>query len=487
MKLTERAYALSAFAALLTVLGAVLDLWFYTVGGITVALYIAWRYLAFDATTKKLALIIERQADKEVVSKDGNVTVTLGVTPNVNGTGVFSDVLPEGCDVVGGTNTLAVHLRKGERIPVTYTLRALKRADITIEHSTLTLENDLFAHTCSITSRPLELKQPVHALTIEGGPSEVIKEAMKAPVRELYRTRRIGTGFEFSHIRPYIPGDPLRKIHWKASARFDKLMTKEFFLDVTGELLEGHIALVIDQGAPMARGVPGHTELDFAVNIASYFVKFAVSKGSKVSLVTYNEDGVVHDIGLGDSQAHVTGIVKALNQLEPHSAFDAPSHKSGMTTRQARRIKKHFESAPDEDHSEDIRRFREIITYLYAREEGYQHYIQSSPAYKALHTAARRASNRATLVMLSDFESDLDPIMEGVKAAISRGLSVYLLAIFSKMFDLYDDPLIAVEEVYASYEEYKERLSTLRGISGARVVEANLIDYLEPALQAVKV
>jgi uncharacterized protein (DUF58 family) len=306
-------------------------------------------------------------------------------------------------------------------------------------------------------------------------------------VRELYRTRRIGTGFEFSHIRPYIPGDPLKKIHWKASARFDKLMTKEFFLDVTGELLEGHIALVIDQGAPMARGVPGHTELDFAVNIASYFVKYAVSKGSKVSLVTYNEDGIVHDIGLGDSQAHVTGIVKALNQLEPHSVFDAPSHKSGMTTRQARRITKHFESAPDEEHSEDIRRFREIITYLYAREEGYQHYIQSSPAYTALHTAARRASNRATLVMLSDFESDLDPIMEGVKAAISRGLSVYLLAIFSKMFDLYDDPLIAVEDVYASYEEYKERLSVLRGISGARVVEANLIDYLEPALKTVKV
>ena len=89
--------------------------------------------------------------------------------------------------------------------------------------------------------------------------------------------------------------------------------------------------------------------------------------------------------------------------------------------------------------------------------------------------------------MVSDFESDLDPVIEGAKAAISRGLSVYLLAIFSKMFDLYDDPLIAVEEVYASYEEYKERLSALRGISGARVVEANLIDYLEPALKMVKV
>jgi uncharacterized protein (DUF58 family) len=487
MKLTERAYALLAFAALLMVLGAILDLWFYTVGGIIVALYVAWRYLAFDAVIKRLALAIERQADKESISKLATVTVTLDITSNVNVTGFFTDILPEGCEVVDGTNALKLRMQKGERNHVTYTVKTQKRADITIEHSTLTIENDLFSHTCFTTSRPLEIKQPVHAIAIEGSESGVTKEAIKASMRELYRTRQVGTSFEFSHIRPYVPGDPLRKIHWKASARFDKLMTKQFFLDVTGELIEGHIALVIDQGAPMGRGVPGHTELDFAVNIASYFVKFAVSKGSKVSLVTYNEDGIVHDIGLGDSQSHMTWIIKALNQLEPHSVITTPSRKSGMTTRQARRIKKHFESAADEERSEDVTRFREIIAYLYSREEGYQHYIQGSPAYKALHTAARRSSNRATLVMISDFESDLDPIMEGVKAAISRGLSVYLLAIFSKMFDLYDDPLIAVEEVYASYEEYKERLSALRGISGARVVEANLIDYLEPALKAVKV
>ena len=487
MKLTERAYALSTFAALLMILGAVLDLWFYTVGGVVVALYITWRYLAFDAVIKKLELIIERQADKQVVSKHAQVTITLGVTSNVNVTGFFTDVLPDGCERVNGTNALALHMRKGERNTVTYTVKALKRADIIVERSTFTIGNDLFSHTCRITSRPLEVKQPASALVIEGG-NGVSKEATKSSVYELYLARIAGTGFEFSHIRPYVPGDPLRKIHWKASARLDKLMTKEFFLDVTGELTEGHIALVIDQGASMGRGVSGRTELDFAVNIASYFVKFAVSKGSKVSLVTYGEGGIVHDIGLGDSQSHVTGIIKTLNQLEPRSVSSAPSHKkSGMTASQARRITQHFESVNADEDDQDINRFREVIMYLYSREEGYQQYLQNAPAYKALHAAVRRSSNRATLVIISDFESDVDPVIEGVKAAISRGLRVYLLAIFSKMFDLYDDPLIAVEGVYASYEEYKKRLDVLRGISGARVVEANVIDYLEPALKMAKV
>ena len=487
MKLTERAYALSTFAALLMILGAVLDLWFYTVGGVAVALYITWRYLAFDAVIKKLALTIERHADKQVVSKQAQVTITLGVTSNVNVTGFFTDVLPDGCELINGANALALYMRKGERNPVLYTVKALKRADIIVEHSTFTIRNDLFSHTCNITSRPLEVKQPVSTLAIEGG-SGVSKEAMKSSVYELYRARNVGTGFEFSHIRPYVPGDPLRKIHWKASARLDKLVTKEFFLDVTGELIEGHIVLVIDQGASMGQGMSGHTELDFAVNIASYFVKFAVSKGNKVSLVTYDEGGIVHDIGLGDSQSHVAGIVKTLNQLEPRSAFRAPSHKkSGMTASQARRVTQHFESINADKGEEGINRFREIITYLYSREEGYQHYVQSAPAYKALHTAVRRSSNRATLVLISDFKSDVDPVIEGVKAAISRGLRVYLLPIFSKMFDRYDDPLIAVEDVYVSYEEYKKRLGVLRGISGARVVEANMVDYLEPVLKAVKV
>ena len=90
-----------------------------------------------------------------------------------------------------------------------------------------------------------------------------------------------------------------------------------------------------------------------------------------------------------------------------------------------------------------------------------------------------------TSVVISDFDSDVDPIIEGTKEAISRGSRVYLLALFPKMFTRYVDPLIAVEGVYASYEEYKKRLGALQGISGARVVEVNLIDYLEPALKTV--
>ena len=48
---------------------------------------------------------------------------------------------------------------------------------------------------------------------------------------------------DFSGLRAYLPGDPLRQIHWKSSARTETLVTKEFSGSTQGEIWldwEGH-------------------------------------------------------------------------------------------------------------------------------------------------------------------------------------------------------------------------------------------------------
>ena len=45
----------------------------------------------------------------------------------------------------------------------------------------------------------------------------------------------------------------------------------------------------------MGRGLPGATELDFAVNVAGNFVKLAVAKGSRIGLTTYDDSGCDHE------------------------------------------------------------------------------------------------------------------------------------------------------------------------------------------------
>ena len=79
-----------------------------------------------------------------------------------------------------------------------------------------------------------------------------------------YGTRlsaRLGKGREFDRLREYVRGDEFRDIAWKASARHDKLIVREYRLDRSQDVL-----LCLDAGHRMAARVAGLTRLDHAVN-----------------------------------------------------------------------------------------------------------------------------------------------------------------------------------------------------------------------------
>ncbi len=50
-----------------------------------------------------------------------------------------------------------------------------------------------------------------------------------------YPSRRKGIGLEFADIREYYPGDSMRRINWKATARRNKLMVNEYESERTGD------------------------------------------------------------------------------------------------------------------------------------------------------------------------------------------------------------------------------------------------------------
>jgi uncharacterized protein (DUF58 family) len=79
-----------------------------------------------------------------------------------------------------------------------------------------------------------------------------------------------GAGTDLLSIRPYLVGDPLKYIHWKASARTDRLQTKEFTLPAMPPL-------VLD----MAR-VPG--PLEGRLSILTFWVLALFRKGVPVGL-----------------------------------------------------------------------------------------------------------------------------------------------------------------------------------------------------------
>jgi uncharacterized protein (DUF58 family) len=69
-------------------------------------------------------------------------------------------------------------------------------------------------------------------LADDEGQTRGVKRFNSLPPPGVHRLRRPGSGSELLDLRDYRPGDPPKMIAWKASARRDRLITKEFESDV---------------------------------------------------------------------------------------------------------------------------------------------------------------------------------------------------------------------------------------------------------------
>lgn len=114
-----------------------------------------------------------------------------------------------------------------------------------------------------------------------------VKRLNLLPLLGAHRHRRPGSGSELLDLRDYQPGDPPKMIAWKASARRDRLMTKEFESEVPIRC-----TLFVDQSASVRVGVPGHHPLTRLVRIASAVAQASAGARDLPGLCLFDEHGV---------------------------------------------------------------------------------------------------------------------------------------------------------------------------------------------------
>ncbi len=70
---------------------------------------------------------------------------------------------------------------------------------------------------------------------------EHIRQLLTPPASQsatgVHISRLVGEGFDFAELRPFVAGDRLRDVNWRASARFDQLHTNRRHPDRSGELV----------------------------------------------------------------------------------------------------------------------------------------------------------------------------------------------------------------------------------------------------------
>ena len=127
----------------------------------------------------------------------------------------------------------------------------------------------------------------------------------------LRRARPPGATTAFSGLRDYLPGDEVRRISWKATARRDSPVVMEV------EAERGQQAIIaIDCGRLMTAPAGLLSKLDHAVNAALLLAWVAQSQGDKVGMLTFS-DGVRRFVAPQRGPAQVTHLNRVLYDVKP--------------------------------------------------------------------------------------------------------------------------------------------------------------------------
>jgi uncharacterized protein (DUF58 family) len=96
--------------------------------------------------------------------------------------------------------------------------------------------------------------------------------------------RQRGQGTAFSNLREYTVGDDPRHIDWKASARRNRLISRQYSIE-QGQ----NIVIAIDAGRLMAQIAGDRPRLEYALASALTLADVALSAGDRVGLLLFNE------------------------------------------------------------------------------------------------------------------------------------------------------------------------------------------------------
>ncbi len=104
----------------------------------------------------------------------------------------------------------------------------------------------------------------------------------RSPTAGAIRKRRRGEGTDFRQLREYRPGDSLRSIDWKATARLQKPISREY-----QEERDQQVVFLLDTGRRMLAQDDATNHFDHALNAVLTLSFMAQKQGDAVGLMTF--------------------------------------------------------------------------------------------------------------------------------------------------------------------------------------------------------
>lgn len=143
------------------------------------------------------------------------------------------------------------------------------------------------------------------------------------------RAGRPGEGTEFAKVRPFEPGDRLRRIHWPTSARTGNLHVTATHADE-----DAHVVLLVDavNDVGASEGVGGaRSSMDLAVRAAAVLAEHFLRRGDRVGLRVFG-DWRVSFLPSSSGRHQLRRLLDTLALVEPGTARgeDALAARQGL-------------------------------------------------------------------------------------------------------------------------------------------------------------
>lgn len=98
------------------------------------------------------------------------------------------------------------------------------------------------------------------------------------------KIRRIGHTMEFEQIKEYVPGDDIRTLNWKATAKRNQLMVNQF-----QDEKSQNVYMIIDKGRTMKMPFNGLSLLDYSINASLALSNVILKKQDKAGMFTFSK------------------------------------------------------------------------------------------------------------------------------------------------------------------------------------------------------
>lgn len=259
---------------------------------------------------RKLAGIDVSRHGKSVMiaGERGTVTLTVRNDGDLRQTFVLvRDRLPDGLESPEGGEVMAADLPPGGEVPLQYGLLARRRGAYQVGPPTL------------VTSDYLGLAQFRRRI---GDTAELLVYPRAIPIPDLWpkslrgraphksRLRMLGQSSEFFGLRDYAPGDDMRRVAWKTSAKRGKLSVVESEHTETTDAV-----VVLDLSARWHAGEGDGASIEYGAVLAASLAEEALQRGANVGLVADGAED--RSVLISSDPRQQIVLLEALARVEP--------------------------------------------------------------------------------------------------------------------------------------------------------------------------